>query len=96
MQLLARFTHALLSYSAMANPSALHVRAMADSSALDVRGLGVAMCLLLPVHRALKFSAVLGTTSPYRPKVILPALFPSISMSKNTWGSHSSTQMPAI
>ena len=39
----------------------------------------------LPVQRARKFSTVLGTVLPYRPITILPADWPSISTSKNTW-----------
>jgi hypothetical protein len=31
-----------------------------------------------PVHKALKFSTVFGTTFPYKPKVISPAFSPSI------------------
>ncbi len=37
-----------------------------------------------PVQSALKFSAVLGTSSPYRPMTTRPAGSPPISMSKKT------------
>ncbi len=37
-----------------------------------------------PVHRALKFSAVLGTTSSYSSKVMRPAGFPPMVISKKT------------
>lgn len=36
----------------------------------------------LPVHKARKFSAVLGTSSPNRPKTILPKASPPASTSK--------------
>ena len=38
-----------------------------------------------PVHSCLKFSAVLGTSSPYRPITILPAGAPPMSMSMKTF-----------
>ena len=36
-------------------------------------------CPFSPVHRALKFSTVFGTTSPNNPKVMRPAKYPSLS-----------------
>lgn len=39
-----------------------------------------------PVHKALKFSAVFGTTSANNSKFIFPTLYPLQEISKNTRG----------